>query len=126
VDVGFATDYPSENKKIIGDYKLGGGPILHRGANINLPLADIMESTAEKNNIPFQLSGDGGIMGTDAGAMQVSRRGCAAALVSIPNRYMHSPIEMVNLQDVEHSAELLAQVAIGLKAGQSFIPEPVF
>ncbi|HLX59708.1 MAG TPA: M42 family metallopeptidase [Planctomycetota bacterium] len=126
VDVGFATDYPSENKKMIGDFKLGGGPILHRGANINLPLADIMESTADAHKIPFQLSGDGGIMGTDAGAMQVSRRGCAAALVSIPNRYMHSPIEMVNLQDVENSAELLAQTAMGLKAGQTFIPEAVF
>ena len=126
VDVGFATDYPGENKKIVGDFKLGGGPILHRGANINLPLADIMESTADKNNIPYQLSGDGGIMGTDAGAIQVSRQGCAAALVSIPNRYMHSPIEMVSLQDVENAAELLAQVSIGLTAGQTFIPEPVF
>ena len=126
VDVGFATDYPGENKKIVGDYKLGGGPILHRGANINLPLAEIMENTADKNNIPYQLSGDGGIMGTDAGAIQVSRHGCAAALVSIPNRYMHSPIEMVSLQDVENAAELLAQVAIGLKAEQTFIPEAVF
>lgn len=126
VDVGFATDYPSENKKVIGDFKLGGGPILHRGPNINLPLADLMESTADKQNIAYQLSGDGGIMGTDAGAIQVNMGGCAAALLSIPNRYMHSPIEMVSLHDVEHSAELLAQTAMTLKAGQSFIPEPVF
>ena len=75
IDVGFATDYPSENKKMLGDFKLGGGPILHRGANINLPLADIMEGAADKHNIPYQLSGDGGIMGTDAGAIQVSRQG---------------------------------------------------
>ena len=126
VDVGFATDYPCENKKTIGDFKLGAGPILHRGANINLPLADIMEAAADAHNIPYQLSGDGGIMGTDAGAIQVTRNGCAAALLSVPNRYMHSPIEMVSLQDVENSAELLAQVALKLKAGQSFIPEPVF
>ena len=123
VDVGFATDYPSENKKMIGDLKLGAGPILHRGANINPPLAAMMESLADKHNIPYQLSGDGGIMGTDAGPMQITRRGVAAALVSIPNRYMHSPIEMISLQDVENSAELLAQVAIHLKADQSFIPE---
>ena len=126
VDVGFATDYPCENKKIIGDFKLGAGPILHRGPNINLPLADLMESTADKHQIPYQLSGDGGIMGTDAGAMQVNKRGCATALVSIPNRYMHSPIEMVSLQDVEHSADLLMHTALAIKAGQSFIPEPVF
>jgi len=123
VDVGFATDYPAENKKIVGDLKLGGGPILHRGANINPVLAEMMESLADKHNIPYQLSGDGGIMGTDAGAIQVSRCGVAASLLSIPNRYMHSSIEMVSMQDVENSSELLAQVAIHLKASQSFIPE---
>jgi tetrahedral aminopeptidase len=124
VDVGFATDYPSENKKMIGDFKLGNGPILHRGANINPPLADLMESTCDKQEIPYQLSGDGGVTGTDAGAIQISRGGVAAALVSIPNRYMHSAIEMVSLQDLEHSSELLAQVAFGIKASHSFIPEP--
>lgn len=124
VDVGFATDYPGENKKQIGEFKLGLGPILHRGANINPPLADMMEGLADKHSIPYQLSGDGGVTGTDAGAIQISRGGVAAALVSIPNRYMHSPIEMVSLQDLEHSSELLAQVAINLKQSQSFIPEP--
>ncbi|HYG75265.1 MAG TPA: M42 family metallopeptidase [Planctomycetota bacterium] len=123
VDVGFATDYPSENKKILGEFKLGEGPILHRGANINPPLAEMMEGLADKHNIPYQISGDGGIMGTDAGAIQVNKRGVAAALVSIPNRYMHSPVEMISLKDVENSSELLAQVAIHLKAEQSFIPE---
>jgi tetrahedral aminopeptidase len=62
-------------------------------------------------------------MGTDAGAIQVNKRGVAAALISLPNRYMHSPIEMISLKDCENSAELLAQVAINLKASQSFIPE---
>jgi endoglucanase len=123
VDVGFSTDYPGENKKSVGDFKLGLGPILHRGANINPPLATIMENVAEKRDIPYQLSGDGGVTGTDAGAIQISRGGVAAALVSIPNRYMHSPIEMVSLQDVENSAELLHQTALALTKGQSFIPE---
>ena len=123
VDVGFATDYPSENKKALGEFKLGAGPILHRGANINPPLAEMMEGLCEKHSIPFQISGDGGIMGTDAGAIQVSRGGVAAALISVPNRYMHSPIEMISLQDVEASSELLAQVAINMPANVSFIPE---
>jgi endoglucanase len=122
VDVGFATDYPGENKKAVGDFKLGKGPILHRGPNINAPLADFLETLAEKKKIAFQPSGDGGIMGTDAASIQVSRRGVAAALVSIPNRYMHSPVEMVALQDVEASARLLAEAALNIKPKQSFIP----
>lgn len=126
VDVGFATDYPAENKKALGEFKLGGGPILHRGPNINLPLADMMESIADKRKIPYQLSGDGGVTGTDAGAIQVSRQGVAAALVSIPNRYMHSSVEMISLQDVENSAELLSQVALSVKREQSYIPVPTF
>jgi endoglucanase len=123
VDVGFATDYPAENKKQVGEFKLGEGPILHRGANINPVVAEILESTADKHNIPYQQSGDGGATGTDAAAMQTSRHGVATGLVSIPNRYMHSPIEVVSLQDVENASELLAQVALRLKPGQSFIPE---
>jgi tetrahedral aminopeptidase len=123
VDVGFATDYPSENKKTIGDYKLGEGPILHRGANINIPLSEMMEGIADKKNIPYQVSGDGGVTGTDTSAIQVSRGGVATALISIPNRYMHSPVEMISLRDVENAAELIAQTAIAIKKDQSFIPE---
>jgi len=125
VDVGFATDYPGENKKAVGEFKLGSGPILHRGPNINNPLAELLESLCEKKKIPYQLSGSGGITGTDAGSIQVSRGGVASALLSIPNRYMHSPVEMVSLADVEHAAELLAQLALALKPGQSFVPEKV-
>ena len=123
VDVGPATDYPSENKKVVGDTKVGSGPVLHRGPNINGPLAKVMEATAKKNRIPIQISGNGGIMGTDAGAIQVNKRGVAAALVSIPNRYMHSPVEVVSLVDVEGAVNLLAKVLMSLKTKQSFIPE---
>jgi len=123
VDVGFATDYPTESKKLVGECKLGGGPILHRGPNINLPLAELMEGLAPKHKIPYQLCGDGGVTGTDAGAIQVNRRGVATALIGIPNRYMHSPVEMVSLSDVEQSAELLAQLALAVKPDHSFIPE---
>jgi len=123
VDVGPATDYPSENKKLAGDTKVGSGPVLHRGPNINGPLARLMEATAKKNRIPIQISGDGGIMGTDAGAIQVNRSGVAAALVSIPNRYMHSPVEVVSLEDVEAAANLLAKVLMAIKPRTSFVPE---
>ena len=123
VDVGFATDYPSENKKIAGDINLGAGPVLHRGPNINRPLGALMEATAKKNRIPIQISGSGGVTGTDAGAIQVSRRGVAAALISIPNRYMHSPVEVVSLEDVEAAANLLARLLMTLKPTQSFVPQ---
>ncbi|MBI3831109.1 MAG: M42 family metallopeptidase [Planctomycetes bacterium] len=122
VDVGFATDFPSENKKLIGDFKLGGGPLLHRGPNINNPLAELMEGLCERKKIPYQLMGDGGITGTDAGVIQVSRAGVATALVGIPNRYMHSPVEMVSLADVEHAAELLAETALSIKEDMTFVP----
>ncbi|MCW8132961.1 MAG: M42 family metallopeptidase [Planctomycetota bacterium] len=122
VDVGFATDYPTENKKNIGDFKLGAGPILHRGPNINNPLAEMMETLAGKKKIPYQLMGDGAITGTDAGSIQVSRAGVATALIGIPNRYMHSPVEMISLADVEHSAELIAETVLAIKKDQSFVP----
>jgi len=122
VDVGFATDYPTENKKQLGDFKLGAGPILHRGPNINNPLAEFMETVSQKKKIPYQLMGDGGITGTDAGSIQVSRAGVATALVGVPNRYMHSPVEMVSLTDVEHCAELIAETVLTMQADPSFVP----
>lgn len=123
VDVGFATDYPTENKKLAGDFYLGGGPILHRGPNINPVLAELMEQLAGKKRIPYQLNGAGGITGTDAGSIQVNARGVATALLSIPNRYMHSPVEMASLRDVEHCAQLLAETIFALKPELSFVPQ---
>ncbi len=122
VDVGFATDYPGENKKNVGDFKMGSGPILYRGPNINNPLADLMEDTARKRRLPAQFCGSGKITGTDTASIQISREGVAAALVSIPNRYMHTPVEMISLADAEAASELLAQVVLAIKPEQSFVP----
>ncbi|MCX7805201.1 MAG: M20/M25/M40 family metallo-hydrolase, partial [Planctomycetota bacterium] len=122
VDVGFATDYPGENKKEFGDVKLGKGPILHRGSNINPVLADLMEKTAAKKKIPFQMQAAPNSTGTDANAIQVSRGGVATALVSIPNRYMHSAIEVVSLRDVSAAARLLAETIMAIEPGMSFVP----
>ncbi len=122
VDVGFATDYPGENKREFGDIKLGKGPILNRGSNINPVLADMMEKTAEKKKIPFQMQAAPNSTGTDANAMQISRGGVATALVSIPNRYMHSAIEVVSLRDVSAAAMLLAETILAIEPGISFVP----
>ncbi|MHC4873345.1 MAG: M42 family metallopeptidase [Planctomycetota bacterium] len=122
VDVGFASDCPDVNKKMVGDIKLGGGPILHRGANINPVVEELLEKAAKKARIKFQMQAEPRATGTDANAVQLSRGGKAAALISIPNRYMHSPAEVICLKDAENTAKLLAQFIADLKPKQKFIP----
>ncbi len=77
---------------------------------------------AEANEIPYQLAAEGRATGTDANAIQVNRAGVATGLVSIPNRYMHSAVEMVSLEDLDQSAELLARFASSLEPGRDFTP----
>jgi len=122
VDVGFATDFPGPNKKEIGEAKLGKGPMLHRGPNINVVVEKILLDVAKKNKIPYQITAEPRATGTDANAIQVNRAGVAAGLVSIPNRYMHTPVEMVDLSDVENAAKLLAAFAGHISPKTSFIP----
>lgn len=122
IDVGFASDCPDVSKKKVGDIKLGAGPILHRGANINPVVEDLLEKAAKKAKIKFQMQAEPRATGTDANAIQLARGGKAAALISIPNRYMHSPAEVICLKDAEDAAKLLAQFIADLKPGQKFIP----
>lgn len=122
VDVGFASDWPGADKKTVGDVKLGEGPILHRGANINPVLGEWLVKTARKRRIPFQMQAEPRATGTDANAMQVTRGGVATALVSVPNRYMHTPVEMVSLKDVESSVKLLAEALAAMPAKMDFTP----
>lgn len=123
VDVGFASDFPGSDPKRVGECKLGKGPTLHRGPNINPVLGRMLESTAKKQRIPVQMTAESRATGTDANAMQVNRAGVAAALVSIPNRYMHTPVEVISLDDLDHVSDLLAAFLMELKPGQSFIPK---
>ncbi len=124
VDVGFASDHPGAEKKILGDVRLGGGPILHMGANINPVVGRMLRRTAEKGKIPYQLSAEGRATGTDANVIQITRAGVAAALVSIPTRYMHTPVEMISLRDAENAVRLLTAFISGLKPGLDFTPRP--
>jgi endoglucanase len=96
VDVGHSTDYPDSDKKRVGDVKLGKGPILHRGANINGVVAEQLFAAAQRKEIPYQMTAVPGGSGTDAWAMQLARGGVATGLVSVPLRYMHTPIEVIN------------------------------
>ena len=109
IDVTFATDAPTIEKKEIGDHPLGGGPILARGALISPVVFDLLRRTADKAGIPFAVHAIGRDTGTNADAIHIAREGVATGLVSIPNRYMHSPNEMVSLDDVDRVATLIAE-----------------
>jgi endoglucanase len=110
IDVTHASDYPGIEKKEIGDHKMGSGPVLTRGALINPVVFGLLRGAAERKKIPFTINAAGRDTSTNADAIHIAREGVATALVSIPNRYMHSPNEMVSLEDVERTAELIAEV----------------
>lgn len=124
VDVTFATDHPkmSEPEKREGRVKLGGGPVLARGANINPALFDHLMATARERKIPVQVVADGRATSTDADPIQVSRAGVATALVSVPLRYMHTPNEVISQRDLEQAVELIAHAVATIEPGRSWIP----
>jgi putative aminopeptidase FrvX len=120
VDVGHATDHPDCDQRKFGETKLGGGPIFCRGPNINPKVFDRLVAVAKKLKIPYQIEADPRPTGTDARAIQMARGGVACGLVSIPLRYMHTPSEVVDLQDVEDCVKLFAAFAKSLGKGESF------
>jgi putative aminopeptidase FrvX len=117
VDVGHATDHPDCDNRKYGETKLGGGPIICRGPNINPKVYERLLFCAKENSLPFQLEADPRPTGTDARAIQMGRGGVATGLISIPLRYMHTPSELVDLQDVENSVRLMVAFALSLERG---------
>jgi endoglucanase len=122
VDVGFATDHPGADPAKTGEAKLGLGPIVAKGANINPKVNELLVSIAKKKRIKIQKEGIPGATGTDANVIQMTRAGVATGLVSIPLRYMHSPVEVLDTSDLEGSANLLAEFALSLKPDMDFTP----
>ncbi|MEO8030831.1 MAG: M20/M25/M40 family metallo-hydrolase [Gemmatimonadota bacterium] len=122
VDVTHATDYPGADKRKHGDYKLGGGPVLTRGASTNPILFDLLVATAEAEKIPFTIQAAARDTSTDADAIFTAHRGVATALVSVPNRYMHSPNEMVALEDLDRTAQLIAATIRMIDLKTDFVP----
>ncbi len=108
VDVGLATDTPGVIKERFGEIKLGKGPILDRGSSVSPAVEEFLRKVAKKQRIPFQISAAPVRTGTDADAVFVSRGGVACGLISVPNRYMHTPVEVIDLRDLEWSAKLMA------------------
>jgi endoglucanase len=122
VDVTHASDNPGAEAREIGTVKMGDGPTIARGANINPVLESLLHSTARKKRIKVQPCPSPSATGTDANAIQVSRAGVAAALIGIPNRYMHTSTEMVDLRDVVSASKLVAETVLSITSRTSFIP----
>lgn len=120
VDVSFATDHPQVEKKELGEHKIGGGPMLSRGAVISPVVFDMLRSSAERQGISYSVHAVGRDTSTNADAIHIAREGVATGLVSIPNRYMHSPNELVSLDDVDKTATLLADVCRQVSSSTDF------
>lgn len=122
VDVTHSTDYPGAEKKEVGDFKLGGGPILARGSAVNPVVFELLVDTAERQKIPYTIQAAPRDTGTDADAIYTAHRGVPTGLVSVANRYMHSPCEMIDLADLDRAARLLAAFARRLTPRTDFTP----
>jgi len=122
VDVTFATDSPGMEKKELGDHKLGGGPVLARGAAAHPVVFERLVATAQAAGVPHTIAALPKYTSTDADAIYLSRSGVATGLVSVPNRYMHTPNEMVSVSDLEHTARLIASFVKELKPDTDLVP----
>lgn len=122
VDVTHASDCPTIDKKQEGDKALGRGPVVYRGPNMNPVVVERLIEAGRSREIAIQLGAQSRATGTDANPMQISRAGVATGLVSIANRYMHSAVEIVSLDDLDRAADLLAAFVANLKGNEDFTP----
>lgn len=122
VDVTHATDCPTIDQRQQGEIKLGQGPVVYRGPNMNPAVTERLIRLAERDKLAFQLAAIGRATPNDANTLQISRGGVAVGLVSVPNRYMHSAVETISLDDIDRAADLLAAFALDLKQDDDFRP----
>jgi len=120
VDVTHATDYPTVSKTQHGDVKIGKGPAITHGGSNHPEVVARIEAVAKVKKIPLQHEAMSATSGTDTDVIFWTRGGIASALISLPNRYMHSPVELVNLDDLEQIPRLLAAFALSLVRGEEF------
>ncbi len=122
VDVTHATDCPTIDKTQEGDVKLGGGPVVYRGPNFNPVVVERLEGRRPERGHPAAVVRHGP-PGRHRRQRDPARPGgVAAGLVSVPNRYMHSAVEMISLDDIDQCADLLAEFALGVEAEADFTP----
>ncbi|MCW5556275.1 MAG: M42 family peptidase, partial [Verrucomicrobiae bacterium] len=120
VDVTHATDFPTVDKRQHGDVKLGGGPTITHGGCNHPDVVARLEDCAASLGIPLQHEAMSSTSGTDTDVIFWTRGGIPSALVSLPNRYMHSPVEVVSLKDLDQIPDLLAAFVLRLAAGEAF------
>jgi endoglucanase len=124
VDVTFATDHPFIDVREHGDIRLGNGPVLSRGAGCSPLVYERLLAVAQEEGLPYQISVSSRYSGTDADVIHMERAGVATGLISVPNRYMHSPNEMVTLSDLDHVARLIAAFVRSVQSEMDFVPAP--
>jgi endoglucanase len=120
VDVTFATDQPGIDLGPITKHPLGSGPVVARGTVLHPVVTELLYDTAEQEGFEFTVESLGRTTGTDADAVNVARGGIPTGLVSVPIRYMHSPVELVSMGDIAAAARLIAAFARRLEPGMSF------
>lgn len=122
VDLTFSTDAPGVEKKQVGDHKLGSGPVLGRGSAVHALVFERLAEIADRDGIPYTIQAAPKFTSTDADAIYLQRGGVATGVVSLPNRYMHSPNEIVSLDDIEATVKLIAAFCRELGDDDDFIP----
>lgn len=122
IDVTFGSDHPDTNVKKTGEVKLGSGPVLHRGPNINPIMEKELFKIAKAKKIAYQVTAEPRGTGTDANAMQLSRGGAATGLISIPNRYMHTPVEVISKADLDNTVKLIVEYIAAHPAKRDYRP----
>jgi len=123
IDVTHATDYPGMNKNQLGDVALEKGPTIAVGANINPKVFELLKKAGDNAKVTYQIEAAPRGTGTDANAIQVNRSGVAAGLISIPNRYMHTPNEVISFKDLDGAVKLLSEFARLIDDNTDFIPK---
>lgn len=121
-DVTHATDYPGIDKAKHGSIVCGGGPVIARGPNINPTIFELLVAAAEAEGLPYQIEAEPGVTGTDARAIQVARGGRATGLISAPVRYMHTPTEVIDLDDLDATVKLATRFVLDLGENATFVP----
>lgn len=122
VDVTHATDCPTIDKTQEADIRLGGGPVVQRGPNVNPEVFTQLKKVGEAADVPMQWAALNRGASNDGNALQLTRAGVATGIVGVPLRYMHSAVEVISLDDIDHSADLLAEFVLSLEADADFTP----
>lgn len=123
IDVTHATDYPGLNKALLGECALGKGPVIVVGANINPAVFQLLKKAAAKTKVEYQVEAAPRGTGTDANAIQTTRAGVAAGLISIPNRYMHTPNEIISFKDLDGAVKIIVEFIRMIDDNTDFIPK---